>query len=93
MSAADSATDSEQLIRAAQQHARDIVAGIVSPYDGGRRIWRECQLRLGADDHRLDPFVYWASEYEETVDEARRNLCNEAIRKAAELLVRNGSAL
>ena len=83
----------EQVIWTARSHARDIMARAVSPYEGGRRIWRECQLRLTTGDHRLDPFVYWAGEYEEATDEARRALCNKAIREAAAFLLGSGSAL
>lgn len=81
------------VIRIAQQIAEEIVAGSISPYDGGRRIWKECQLRLTPGDHRLDPFVYWASEYEETLEPDRRALCDKAIRVSAEDLVKNGSAV
>ena len=85
--------ESEPIIRAAKRHADEIIRGAVSPYDGSRRIWFECQLQLTKDDHRLDPFVYWASEYEETSDKERRDLCEKALRHAAELLIQQGSAV
>jgi hypothetical protein len=84
---------SEEVIRLAQQYAREIISGAVSPYDGGRRIWRECHTKLEAGDHRLDPFVYWADEYEDTSSGSRRALCDKALRHAAVLLVEHGSAV
>ena len=84
---------SDQLIRTAQQFADEILCGVVTPYQGGRRIWRECQLKLASGDHRLDPFVYWSSEYEETSDKERQALCDKALRVASTLLVKHGSAL
>lgn len=83
----------ERIIRQAQRYADEIIRGVVSPYDGSRRIWMECHLELKKDDHRLDPFVYWASEYEETSDKERRALCDKALRHAAVLLVQHGSAI
>ena len=85
--------ESERIIRTAQRYADEIIRGVVSPYDGSRRIWRECQLELKKGDHRLDPFVYWASEYEETSDKERHALCEKALRHAAALLVQHGSAV
>jgi hypothetical protein len=83
----------EALIGNAQGIAEAIILGRVTPYDGGRRIWRECQLNLKPGDHRLDPFVYWASEYEETKDPERQALCEKAIRAAASMLVQLATAL
>lgn len=83
----------EHLISKAQLIAKEILDGKVAPYEGGRRIWRECQLALERGDHRLDPFVYWSSEYEETTDTERQALCYAALCKAASLLIQNGSAL
>ena len=83
----------DELILTAQQYAKEIVSGAVTPYEGGRRIWWECQLKLESGDHRLDPFVYWSSEYEETSDSERRALCDKAIHAAAAMLVQHGSAL
>ena len=87
------ADESEQVIRTAQRYAEEIIRGALSPYDGGRRIWKECQLKLKRGDHRLDPFVYWADEYEETSSKRRRALCDKALRHAATLLIQNGSAI
>ena len=85
--------ESEPFIRKAQRCADEIIRGAVSPYDGGRRIWKECQLRLKSGDHRLDPFVYWSSEYEDTTSKRRRALCDKALRHAAALLIESGSAV
>jgi hypothetical protein len=84
---------SSEIMQAAQRHAEQILSGAVTAYEGGRRIWKECHLQLDRDDHRLDPFVYWASEYEDTTSKRRRALCDKALRKAASSLVQNGSAL
>jgi hypothetical protein len=84
---------SNYLIKTAQQYADEIVRGTITPYQGGRRIWWECQLKLDKEDHRLDPFAYWAIEYEETQDHERRELCDKAIVEAAKLLIQSGSAL
>ena len=90
----DSDSDkSAEAIRTAQRHAGDIMAGVVSPYDGARRIWKECQLLLQRGDHRLDPFVYWASEYEDTSDDTRRALCDKAVRDAATRFIEHGTAI
>jgi hypothetical protein len=85
--------ESERIIQTAQQYAAEIVSGAVSPYDGGRRIWKECHLKLQRGDHRLDPFVYWADEYEDTSSKRRRALCDKALRHAAALLIEHGSAV
>jgi hypothetical protein len=85
--------DSNGLINSAQQVADEILRGVTTPYEGGRRIWMECQLKLEPGDHRLDPFVYWSSEYEETSSKDRQVLCENAISAAASELLRKGSAL
>jgi hypothetical protein len=84
---------SASIIQVAKEIAEDILAGSVSPYDGGYRIWKECQLALLPNDHRLDPFVYWSSEYQDTSDKERRALCDNTIRVAAAALVQQGGAL
>lgn len=84
---------SASIIQVAKHIAEEILAGSLSPYNGGYRIWKECQLALLPGDHRLDPFVYWSSEYQDTSDSERRALCDKAIREAAEALVQRGSAL
>ena len=86
-------TASDDVIRIAQRYADEILRDAVTPYDGGHRIWKECQFLLERGDRRLDPFVYWASEYEDTRSKKRRALCDRALRKAADLLVQTGSAL
>jgi hypothetical protein len=84
---------SASIINIAKHIAEEILAGSVSPYAGGHRIWKECQLALLPGDHRLDPFVYWSSEYQDASDIERRALCDRAIRVAAETLVKQGSAI
>jgi hypothetical protein len=82
----------DPIIVMARRYADEIIRGAVSPYDGGHRIWKECQLKLKDGDHRLDPFVYWSSEYEEASSKRRRALCDKALRHAANLLIERGSA-
>jgi hypothetical protein len=81
------------VIQAAREYADEILHGVVTPYEGSRRIWKECQLKLKSGDHRLDPFVYWSSEFEGATSKRRRALCDKALRLAATLLVQHGSAL
>lgn len=82
------------LIRDAAAIAREIQQGGLAPYEGSRRIWWECQLHLPPDDHRLDPFTYWASEYQDAGDDtARSALCEDALRDAVSRLLERGSAL
>ena len=83
----------EVLIALAVRYARQILSGELTPYDGGCLIWRECQLALPEGDHRLDPFVYWASEREDTVERGRIALCDLALRTAAASLIEKGSAV
>ena len=84
---------SEQFIQTAKKYADEIIRGVVTPYEGGHRIWMECQLKLTSGDHRLDPFVYWASEYEGTSEIGRLELCERALIVAADSLVSRGTAL
>jgi hypothetical protein len=86
-------TDQQYLIDAAKEVAVEILRGSVSPYDGGKRIWQEQQLKLQSGDHRLDPFAYWASEYEDSIDHERIQLCVHALRVAAAELVETGNAV
>lgn len=51
----------------ARQHARRIVAGETTPYDGARRIWFEIANTKGADRSLLT-FVGLASEWEDSPD-------------------------
>jgi len=94
MAATDPSIDASSiLISIATEIAQEIRHGNISPYAGARRIWFECHQELDVGDHRLDPFVYWASEFEETSEPTRRVLCEDAIRQAAADLIQNGSAL
>lgn len=88
-----SKTTSDQLIQTAKQYAVEIIRGVITPYEGGLLIWKECQLKLENGDHRLDPFVYWSSEFEDTSDKERLALCEHALRVAADSLISRGTAL
>jgi hypothetical protein len=72
------------VVLAARVAAR-IVDGSVEPYDGAKQIW--C---LGRDvpevGHALDPFIYWASEFEDATDDARLQFCTQAILASARSL-------
>jgi hypothetical protein len=66
----------------ATAYAAQIVDGTLSPYEGARHIWR-IELDVEGLMHDLGPFVYWASEWQETNDPASRQECEAAIRAAA----------
>ena len=94
MTATDPSIDASQTrIDIATKIAQEIRLGNISPYAGARRIWFECHQELDVGDHRLDPFVYWATEFEETSEPTRRTFCEDAILQAAADLIQNGSAL
>jgi hypothetical protein len=67
----------------AREHARRIVAGEVSPYEGAREIWWEAANAPGADGSLLS-FVGWASEWED--DPAHRPQYEAAILEEARRL-------
>ena len=71
----------------ARGYAARIVDGSLSPYAGAKAIWRECACEVRPDDHTLDPFIYWADEFEDTRDPERRRLCESAIVDSARQLV------
>ncbi len=83
----------DALIALAVQYATQMLSDELAPYDAGKLIWRECQLALPKDDHRLDPFVYWVSEREDTAEPSRLALCDHALRTAAATLIETGSAI
>jgi hypothetical protein len=87
------APSAEALLTLAVQYAKQILSGKLTPYQGGRLIWWECQLKLPEGDHRLDPFVYWASEREDSSEASRHALCDHALLTAAANLIAKGSAL
>ena len=70
----------------AREHAAEILEGTISPSEGARRIWRD-QLEVPDLKPQRDPFVYWASEWEDADDPGRRAYCENAIRKAARNLL------
>jgi hypothetical protein len=72
----------------ARCYAEDIITGMVSPHEGARKIWKEAAHELRPADHTLDPFIYWADEYEEASDDDRRQVCRDAIVENARMLVR-----
>ena len=55
----------DAVMRLARQASRDILRGVVGPYEGGKAIW---QLARSVPEERLeqlDPFIYAASEWED----------------------------
>jgi len=66
----------------AREYAAHIADGTLSPYEGARQIW-QIQLAVEGLMPELGPFVYWASEWQETNSTARRRQCEAAIRTAA----------
>jgi hypothetical protein len=71
----------------AKRYAARILDGSVSPYSGARSIWQELSLEVRPDDHTLDPFIYWADEYESAHDPERQKQCELAIVDSARTLV------
>jgi hypothetical protein len=65
-------------------HATRIVNGTATPHEGARSIWNELFYQLEPGDHSIDPFVYWADEYEDAVDDERRRYCEAAILQSAQ---------
>jgi len=61
-------TKHEALMSLARHHARQIVDGTVSPYDGARKIWWEVSSALDKPNTLLLTFVGAASELEELPD-------------------------
>jgi hypothetical protein len=78
-------------IGVALYHARRIVDGTVSPYQGARAIWRGAAIDAQVDHspnwHILVPFVGLASEYEDDPD--NREAYAKDIMEAARTLLRN----
>ena len=71
----------------AKRYAARIVDGSLSPYAGARAIWHELSSAVRPADDALDPFIYWADEYENTHDPERRSQCESAILVSARKLV------
>jgi hypothetical protein len=65
----------------AKAFAAQITEGTLTPYEGARSIWR-LQINTGAVPE-LDPFVYWASEWQGAGGVGRRQQCETAIRAVA----------
>ena len=65
--------------------AAQIVQGSLEPYIGAKQIW-QLQRRVPEVDHALDPFIYWADEFEDAADEGRQRFCIEAIVASARSL-------
>jgi hypothetical protein len=76
----------------AVEHARAILDGSCTPYEGARRIAVEATSRIRMrGDHSLDAFLYWEDEYVDADDDERRAHCEQAIRQAARELVTGGA--
>jgi hypothetical protein len=73
--------------RLAQETARQILCGALSPYAGSKRIWELTLLNPDEAVASLDPFIYAASEWEERPHE--RHFFETSIIQAAEELVRD----
>jgi hypothetical protein len=74
-----------ELIAKARFICGKIIDGEVTPYDGAKMIWKECHGENMPGDHTFDGFVYWADEYEDAVDDARRAHCENALRQTASI--------
>ena len=51
----------------AQAIAKEVLAGVVTPYEGAKRIWDQVYTRL-PELKQLKPFVGLASEYEDDIE-------------------------
>jgi hypothetical protein len=72
----------------AREVSEKIINQKLTPYEGAKTIWSQFADEVRPDDHGLDPFVYWADEFEETTDFHRKEFCEAAILRAAIELVR-----
>jgi hypothetical protein len=59
-----------------------VTSGKAEPYVGAKQIWA-LQIKAPEVGHALDPFVYWANEFEEAEDSERRRYCEAALLAAA----------
>ena len=66
----------------AKAYAAQFIEGSLSAYDGARHIW-EIEMAVEGLTTELGPFVYWASEWEETSNPEERRECEAGIRAAA----------
>jgi len=84
---APQASRDEAALILAKRYAAQIRDGSLSPYTGAKAIWRELFYELRPGDHTLDPFIYWADEFDDTRDPERQKLCESAILDSARQLV------
>jgi hypothetical protein len=73
----------DELLAKARFHAGQIIDGVVEPLTGAQLIWQECSLQCNPRETSLDPFVYWASEFEDAIDSDRQIFCSRAMVEAA----------
>ena len=78
-------TRADAAVVLATRVAARIVDGSVEPYDGAKRIWHLAR-EVPEVGHALDPFIYWASEFEDATDDARQQFCAQAILASARSL-------
>ena len=71
----------------ARDYAARILDGSLGPYEGAKKIWVELSGEVRPNDHSLDPFIYWADEYEDAQDTERRRESERAIVESARQLV------
>jgi hypothetical protein len=63
----------------ARYHASRIVDGVVTPYEGARRIWWEVSNEIESPDQLLLSFVGAASELEDLPDRTERDRCDRRV--------------
>lgn len=66
-----------------RDYAGKIVDGELTPQFAAKRIWWDVHSEVEELKPELDPFVYWASEWESADDDARKMFCEDAIRSVA----------
>jgi hypothetical protein len=80
----------EAALLLAHFYAKQIVDGTLKPYEGASKIWREASDIVRQDNiHSLDPFIYWADEYESSNNKARQKECEKVICENARYLLEN----
>jgi hypothetical protein len=85
---APSMTRKEAVYILARRVAEQIINQTVKPYEGAKAIWTQFAVEVRPDDHGLDPFIYWADEFEEANELQRKEYCEAAILQSAIELVK-----
>ena len=85
----------EALSLLARHYAQQIIDGVVSPYDGARKIWWQVSNELERSDPLLLSFVGAASEIEELPERTEQDGCDRQkyARELEEMIVASARQL